>query len=359
MAFKLRDTDKKVLCYLSKYVNHNLKEISEISGINYWGLYKIYERLRNAGVLREVIIPNFSYLGYEVFSAGYGNLTKKRVLEMLRLREEGEFKEYSSLLFYGIAESYRGFVFGLARNYTQVKKALIAAERTIRIRDILKSNEIEMVFLPLSIAHIPILFDYSRLLCRAAEIPNNEFLGMPESKPERNLTKRERMAMEIMLRNPRESLSSIAKKINATIQTASKIKRRLFEEGWLVRRFIPNLSALGYEVMVFAHWHTNPAKMEKLDSLKEGMKEGQVDMSNIVFLGYDVLEGVAIAVFHSLKESREIISFFEKLGEGVGVLAEDPKIMFLSLQEGIKIKDHVYDGIIENMPPRQAVLKPC
>ncbi len=346
---KIREIDRKVMCALSRNIDLSIKELSEKMGMNYWTLYKTVEKLKNAGIIREVAIPNFKFLNYEIFVAGYGNLTKKRIHELWKLRDSGEFKEYSPLIFYGIAESYRGFVFGIAKNYTNVKKTIISAEKIIRLREIINSNEINLAFLPLELANIPVLFDYSGILCREIGMKNLRPLKVPDKKPRRNLTERDKIAMLNIVENPEVSLSDLAENIGVTIQTASKIKKRLFDEGWLIRRIIPNLQILGYEVMVFAHWHTNPKKAELMGEIKSNTQEFDVDISNITFLAYDVLEGIALAAFHTLKESREIISFFEKLGEGTGILASEPEIIFLSLQEGIKIKDHSYAGIIRDL----------
>ena len=346
---KVKEMDMKIMCALSRNVNLSIKELSDKIEINYWTLYKTVEKLKKKGIIKEVAIPNFKFLDYEIFVAGYGNLTKKRIQELWKLKSSGDFKEYSPFIFYGIAESYRGFVFGIAKNYTNVKKTIITAEKIIKIREIINSNEINIAFLPLELVYMPIMFDYSGILCGEIGERNHPPLGLPEEKPKRNLTSRDKMAMLQIVENPEISVSELAKRIGVTIQTASKIRKRLFEEGWLIRRFIPDLQRLGYEVMVFAHWHTDPKNAEIMKEIKNSALKYDVDISNLTFLAYDVLEGIALAAFHTLRESREIISFFEKLGEGTGVLVSEPKIIFLSLQEGINIRDHSYGEIIKNI----------
>ncbi len=339
---KLKPLELKALCAISKFQGKSLRDISESTGINYWTLYKTVERLRKQRVFREVNIPNFRMLGYELLVAGYGNLTKRKISELQKLREKKKIDRFSSSIFYGFAESYRGFVLGITKDYTEVKKSLITAERLVKLREMSGKDDINLVLLPLEITNIPILFDYSRLLCRAAGMECSELKGMEPRNPHRRLTRREKVAIVEITRNPNVSLNELSRKLRVTIQTASKIKRRLFEEGWIIPRIIPDLSTLGFEVMVFAHWNLNPEMVD----LVNGMNTDYADISNIVFLAYDTLEGIAIAPFETLQKSREIIALFENLGSRMRVLVGEPKILFLSVQESIGVRDHDYASVL-------------
>ncbi len=321
--------------------NKSLKDLSEDLGINYWTLYKTVERMRRVGIFREITIPNFRMLGYELFVVGYGNLTKKKVTEIQKVRDSGSLKGFSANIFYGLAESYRGFVMGTAKNYTDVKRTLVAAERVIRLREVMGSD-VKIVLLPFELTKIPLLFDFSRLLCREIHVNCNCTHGMSDPRINRRLSSRERQILYELTKNPNISLSELSERVGVTIQTASKIKNRLYDEGWLLRRIIPDLSLLDYEVLVFAHWNMNPDAV----SLVEDMNPEGIDISNIIFLAYDILEGIAVAPFKNLKESREIISFFEQFGAASSVLVGEPRILFLSLQESIKIRDHDYAPLL-------------
>jgi len=346
---QLNAQERKVLCGLSKYSDLPLRAIAEKIDINYWALYKIVERLRDRGIIREIAIPNFQLLDYELFVVSYGNLTKKKLLELKSIKKSELFKN-ASKVFYGLAESYRGFMFGLSKNYTELKKMLILTERYTRITELLKDNDIKLVILPLELARMPILFDYSDLLCRDAGMQTKISSRYGQKSiivPKKPLTNRERRAMMELVANPTLSLNALSEQIGATVQTASKIKKKLYEEGWLIRRIIPNLRVLGYDVLVFAHWRSNPKQLERMES--RSYEELDVDISSIVFLAYDMLEGIALAPFRNLRESREIISFFENFGERTGVLVEEPNIQFLSLQESVMIRDHNYRVMLKNL----------
>lgn len=344
---KLRPLELRALCAISKYQGKSLRDISEIVGINYWTLYKTVEKLRERGIFREVNVPNFRMLGYELLIAGYGNLTKRKISELQQLRDEENIRKFSSSIFYGFAESYRGFALGVARNYTEVKKTLITAERIVKLREMSGKEDINIVLFPLEITNVPILFDFSRLLCRMAGVECNQLKGMPSKYPNRKLTRREKIALVELTRNPDVSLNELSKKMKVTIQTASKIKRRLFDEGWLIPRIIPDLSMLGYEVIVFAHWNLNPEMLELMNS----MNPEDMDLSNIIFMAYDNLEGIAVAPFKNLQKSREIISLFENLGSTMRILVGDPKILFLSVQESVGVRNHSYASVLSNTLP--------
>ena len=202
-----------------------------------------------------------------------------------------------------------------------------------------------LVMLPLKLARIPIFFDYSMLLCRDANEDVYSPKGLPALRKKMHLSEREKKAISEITLNPELSLSQLAKTLNVSVQTASKIRKKLYAEHILIRRYIPNLRAMGYDVLVFAHWIANPNVMERLENMK--INEVKIDVSPIIFLAYDKLEGIAMAPFKNLRESRDIISFFEKFGENTGVLVKAPRILFLSIQEGMEIKDHLYHPLVE------------
>ncbi len=342
---KLNKVDQEVLCGLCKNPLMSAKEMAEFLDLNYWTVYKSIGKMKSKGIFRDVVIPDFHSLGFELMVVGYGSLTKRKMDVLQRVKTLKSELPFSSGIFYSFAESYRGFVLAVAENYTEVAKGLIYAERLIRVREFLKGENTEMVILPFEITEIPLFFDYSNLIC-------NDF-GIDIKRKEMRKEKRKKLGkrdIEIMLeivKNPDEKISKIAKNLNMAPQSVSKIRDRLFNEGYLKKRIIPNLPLLGYDVLVFAHWTSNPEAMEKLRDVK--LEELGYDMSNVVFAAYNSLEGIAISPFKSLKESRDIVAFFENFGEETGVLEKEPNILFLSLQEGIAMRDHDYYPLIASI----------
>ncbi len=341
---KLSDTSARVLCGIAKNPNMSMKELSEITGVSAWSVYKSLEKMKKMGIFREVYIPNLSSLGFELLVAGYGSLTKRKMHTIDNLKKMRR-KNFSSRIFYAFAESYKGFVLAVAKSYTDFVHSLIYAEKSIGVRDLLRGENVNIVFLPLSLTKMPIFFDYSPLLCRYFGVEIDE---QPREKiPRGNLEPIDLKVMLEILKNPDASNSLISKKMGISMQKTSKIRKKLIDEGFLVKRIIPNMKLFGYEVLVFAHWFSNPAQIENIGA--EDFKKSGYDLSNIVFLAYTPMEGIAIALFRTLQESREIVSIFEGLGEKMGILIGEPNIIFLSLQEGLKIRDHEYHFLIEEL----------
>ncbi len=339
---KLKDADKKILCALIKYPERSLGELANIVDMNYWTFYKGVEKLKALGVFKETIIPNFPALGFELLVVGYGSLTKRRMYSLEKLKNMRNYLPFASGIFYAFAESYRGFVLGVAKNFTEISKSLIFAERLINVRELLMGENTNMVFLPFEITEIPIFFDYSNLLSQDFKIKLENIVE--KKKKMTRLGKREMSVLIEMVKNPSASIKEISDKLNMAQQSVSRIKKKLFEEGWTRKKIIPDIKKLGYEVLVFAHWSSKPEVMEKIDRIQP--ENFGFETSNVIFAAYNPLEGVAIAPFKTLKESREIVTFFEKFGETTGVLTREPNILFLSLQEGIKIRDHEYQSAL-------------
>jgi len=342
---KLNDIERKILCGMCKNPYMSPKDLAEFLDLNYWTVYKSINKMKNKGIFKEVVIPNFKALGFELLVVGYGSLTKKKMDVLQRVRTLKTELKFSSGIFYSFAESYRGFVLAVSRNFTEVAKGLIYAERLIHVREFLKGESTEMVILPFEITEIPLFFDYSNLICK-------EFNLDIKRKSERvtrmkKLTKKDAQVMLEIVRDPEAKISHIAKTLNMAPQSVSKIKERLFAEGYIFKRIIPNLPLLGYDVLVFAHWNSNPEVMEKMQNIN--LEDFGYDLSNVVFSAYNSLEGVALAPFKSLKESRDIVAFFENFGEETGVLTKEPNILFLSLQEGVVMRDHEYYPLLTSI----------
>ena len=343
--------ERKALCGMLKYPEKSLNEIASILNINYWTLYKIKEKFKREKMIREIIIPDYEAIGFELFLSGYGNLTKKRmkILEEMRMKivEKNMRKIQNNLasgIFYAFVESYKGFVLGVSKNYTEIMRGIMYAERLISIRELILRENTKLVIFPLKISSIPILFDYSNLLCKEFGI-ELENVKKEEEKKEK-LKDIELKVLYEIVKEPEISLTEISNILRISKQRASKIKKRLSEEGWYKRIVIPNMRELKYEVLVFAHWKSNP---EIVENLEKSFKNLGIDISNIVFLAYNPLEGIAIAPFKTLKESREIISMFTKFAEKTNVLVGDPDILFLSLDEGVEIKNHEHWEVLSSM----------
>ncbi len=332
----MKAAEYKVLCGLLRNPELGMRALAEKLGMNYWTLYKAVSRMMSSGVIHEVAIPNFHILKRELLVAGYGHLTKRRMVNIRKMRDLNLGDEFTSDVFYGFAESYRGFVLGISENYTSVKKSVVSMDKLTGMGQS-SEEDVSLALFPIKLVDIPIFFDYAPLLCGS----QREHIGLP-APARTELNRREVMAMYELTREPLISTGELAKRIGTTPQTASKIRKRLYEEHLLIKRYIPDLKSLGYEVLVFAHWFTNPTAMEKVIN----MGSVELDISPIIFVAYDMLEGVALAPFKSLQESREIISFFEDFGEKTGVIAREPTILFLSLQEGMKIREHHYAPMV-------------
>ena len=339
---KLKDMDKRILCALVKYPEKNMGELAELLGINYWTFYKGVEKLRNLGLFKEKIIPDFPALGFELLVVGYGSLTKRRMYSLEKLKNMRNYLPFASGIFYAFAESYRGFVLGVAKNFTEISKSLIFAERLVNVRELLMGENTNMVFLPFEITKIPVFFDYSHLISHDFNI---ELEDLSQKKKEKTkLGKREMEVLVELVRKPSSSIRDISKNLGMAQQSISRIRKKLFEEGWIRRRIVPDIKKLGYEVLVFTHWTSKPDVMEKMNKIQP--QTLGFETYNVIFAAYNPLEGVAIAPFKTLRESREIVAFFEKFGETTGVLTKEPNILFLSLQEGVKIRDHEYQSAL-------------
>ncbi len=345
---KLTAQEKMVLYGLTRYPELPLRELSDILGINYWSVYKIREKFRKRGIIREVVIPNYRALGFELLVAGYGGLTQDRIREIAKLermiKREGSISR--SGMFLAFAEAYRGFTLGVVKNYTEIVKNILYVDRIAGIRELMVRERPKIVLMPLEITQIPIFFDYSRLLAREFGIPY-EKRGVKD-EPRGSLTRDEIRVMAELTKDPERRVKDIATELNMSRAKVARIKEKLFVEGWCEKRVIPDMRAFGYEVLVFAHWESNPEKIESMEK-ENAVRKLNVDISSIVFLAYNPLEGIVMAIFKSLRESREIVSLFSTFAEREKVLIKEPEILFLSLEEGTELKSHDHHSVVSSL----------
>ena len=343
---KLTSQEKMVLWGLTRYPEKSIRELSEILNINYWSVYKILEKFKKGGMIKEIIIPNYRALGFELLLAGYGSLTPERIkeitgLERMLQKESGISK---SGIFLAFAESYRGFVIGVAKNYTQIVKNMLYVDRIVGIRELITRERPKIVLLPLEITRIPIFFDYSRLIAKELGFPYHR--RDEKIEPKGTLRNEEIRVMVELAKNPGYKIKDVARKLHMSRAKVANVKKKLFREGWCERRIIPDMKLFGYEVLVFAHWESNP---EKIEMIEKNASNINIGLSPIVFLAYNPLEGILLALFKSLRESREIVSIFSKFAEKEKVLIKEPELLFLSLEEGMEFRSHEHSSILHSL----------
>jgi len=345
---KLSEVDKIALCGYMRNPLMSIRDLADFLDINYWTLYKSIERLKKREIFKEVVIPDFRNLGFELLVVGYGSLTKRRMqaFEKIKKHREERCPPFACGIFYSFSESYRGFVIGVSKNYTDIVKGLLYTEKVTHMRDILRSDDLGLLLLPFELTDAPIFFDYSSVICKDFGM-DMESAPM-EMREKEKLGKRDVMVLKELIKRPDGTITDISDALGMSKQTVSKIRKRIFQEGWAHKKVVPNMKALDYDVLVFAHWEMDPEKFEEMKGKQP--EELGFDTSNVVFAAYTPLEGAAMAPFKSLKESREMVNSFQRIAENTGIIYKEPKLLFLSIQEGNVIRDHTFQGLVELIP---------
>ena len=353
MKLRLTDNDKKLMCWMVKNPNLPLKELAEFAEISYWNAYKIKDKLIKSGIIREVIIPNYGKLGFELFIAGFGKLTKSRMESLKYLPQDVEYKEgeFASGIFYGFAESYKGFVLGVAKNYTEIIKNMLSTKHLIRFMRNLRSEHTDIIILPISLTNFYRFFDYGDLLCKEFGVNAKFIKGEEKKNGDDGIRIDEIRALYEMIKNPQIKASALAKIMNVSKQKAAALMHRVLENKLGFRKIIPDMRKIGYEVLVFASWEFDVERLREVGLENIELQAKNVDISNLIFLAFNELRGVALAPFKTLKESRDIISLFSSFVEKMGLLRAEPDYLFLSLEEGIYVKNN------DHAPLIQALLK--
>ncbi|UCC92770.1 MAG: hypothetical protein JSW25_08920, partial [Thermoplasmata archaeon] len=231
----LSDNETRTLLGLVKYPTLNDRQLSERIGIKMSTVTAIKNRLKDLGYFITVRVPNLQNLGAELLSVTYSH-TDPAAPEGTQV-EVGRhlFEGFDELFYIGAGPRFR-FSMSMHRNYSSACRTLDGVFDLYSRNGLLAPGALGTVHFPFDQTKLYNFFDYSALLENAfsvqlppreadRQVHDGEFGAVTSVK----LSRIERKVLRGLVQNPDLLDSNIAKRIDVTRQSVTKMRKR-FED---------------------------------------------------------------------------------------------------------------------------------
>ncbi len=317
----MTETDRKSLVALTTYPGMSGKEISEITGISQSSLLRSKRRLLEAGVIKPVKIPNFGRVGLDLLFIGSGALK----------RAESDQVPVAPEIFLLARERSRGFALGVERSYLELYKMMIKYKEECPWLD---DEKFVMQKMPVELTKFWRVADYGPML--ATEFRDSLDEDMDLSRKHEvdmggepyHFKKGEWDVYRAIVSMPTAGAEKLAEILGTSRQRVYRLDRVFREEKLYIDRYIPNLNALGYEMLMFASWKMAVGEFEKLD---EYMKKG--GMASAFTVAGTPLEGMMLAGFHTFRDSSRITEKINRMRASINADKHEMNLIFLSIPD--------------------------
>jgi hypothetical protein len=140
--------------------------------------------------------------------------------------------------------------------------------------------------------------------------------------------------------------SSVAKQIDVTRQTVTKMRKRFESLGLLKTVRVPNLLAMGYEVLAIIHERYRPS--QTLDQRRE-VEEPFFEGLPVTYRIAADLEAIEILAFHDFKEFQQTSVRISRFNREQKFIAREADTLVFSLADLYPIKNHVYSRAVDRI----------
>jgi DNA-binding Lrp family transcriptional regulator len=151
----------------------------------------------------------------------------------------------------------------------------------------------------------------------------------------------QRLLLEL-IKNSRRSDRDLAKVLEISQPTVTRLRRTLEKEAITQYTTIPNLSRLGFDVVVF----TFARSKELVHPLWEKGKEWTKEQANIVFAstGQGMDADVIMVSVH--KDYADFVKFYQDFRRDWGKYLEDFKTFIMSLKGSVQLKPFSFNYLV-------------
>jgi DNA-binding MarR family transcriptional regulator len=339
------------------FVRHptlNDRELSEQVGVKLSTVTAIKNRLKSRGAFMTVRIPQLQHLGCEMMSLNYAHLNTsvpapKRVEVGRALL--ADFPE----IFYLASDERAGFALSYNRDYSTAKSNTERFFRVYSENEFLLSEGYEAVHFPFSQSRVYTLFDCAPLLAADFGINHGpKRAGAREGSNGANfetirtveLSKIEKRVYRGLIANPDLHDSSVAKHIDVTRQTVTKMRKRFESAGLIKTVRIPNLRMMGYEVLAVFREHYRPSML--LENRRPAEEEYFEKLPAILRIAGD-MEALEVFAFHNFQEYLKVSVELSRFNRAQKFISREPEALVFSMEELFPIKNHVYAPAVDRV----------
>lgn len=360
----ISSSEKLVIVGLVTYPDKKDTEIADILSLPNSTFASVKSRILEEGFLREINIPIFPKLGFELLASVYSDFNPSISVEERIANTRKTVEVYPEIIF-SMGESHRGFSISIAENVTSIMR--ISQERMKLLAD-LNLLEIELpqeVVFPFEMSRVHRFFNLAPLLYTKlnredrsilSDIPGleddiyrkDDILKVNDTNSRMrpvdiDLSRKHLEIMYELIKYPQYSASRLANMIPHSRHTISRVKDMLIEEGYLTAMRVPDLSKLGYSMLSLFHVKIDPKR--PLD--QEIGEHQELLQDDTVFLVSRPSELMMLAVYENYPHYNRGMSLFNQFLKSRDHMSKIPNIRNHSLSEAIWVKTFVHHPLIK------------
>ncbi len=320
------------------------KELAERLDMPYSTFSTIRKRLKERDFFRTVQVPMMQNLGAELMAVMY-TFFNPAISVQQRAGITTRTIEIFEEIFYSVGETHKGFSVSFSGNYTAIGQITERRIETFAREGLLDQQQPKEVIFPFEISQVPLFFDFDQLIAYEYDIEMNTSVkrGLESGSHDVNLSNTEKTILLAMVEKPEATDLVLAKSVQMSRHTVSKVRHKLEEAGLIVKKRIPNLNKLGFKVMTFNHINFNPSK--PLDN--ELLKSDVLNNPSSIFLAARPFECVLLSVYKDYEAYREDHGIrLQHLKEN-NYLADMPAAGKYMIPSMVMMKDMVFGPIVK------------
>lgn len=326
------------------------REVSQATDIKLSTVTAIRRRLRERDYFRRIRIPSIRGLGGEMLAITYSHY-RPSIPSELRLITGKKLAEAHREVFWTVSEYNQSISLEFGRNLTDLQKNISQLEELYTAQSFLDEGDITFIPFPFEITEIFTFFDFSQLMeqsfgmdgtgnsreCPLFNVEPDLGTGMSESAKKVYLG---------LVEFPEYTDTALAKELEMSQRTVTKMRKQFEESGLLRTTIIPNLEKLGFKMLVFDHAKLN-LRMPR--NHREETLKNLLDIKPPIFFAIGGSDVVAITPYEDFETYRRSINNFSEVYKHDDIFIRDPKRLMFSLAEMDIIKEHEFLPIVKKL----------
>ncbi len=345
---KLSRNEMLTLYGLIKYPTYNDREVAEMIGLKMSTVTAIKNRLKRQNLYSTVRVPLLQNMGCEMLEVGYTKLNLTTSQEA-RMKPGKKLVEDFEETFFTVFEPSKMLSMSIAKNYTEAKKNMDRFLQVFSEHNFIEGHGYSFLHFPFEHTKIHNFFDMANLLKRHFSLD----LKLPDEKPIEagvkvlpdSMTRIQRKVYYGLVKYPDLLDNRVARKIGVTRQSVTKMRKKFEADGLLKAIRVPNLKALGFEIMVLAYIRYNPkSPMTKRADVKKLWDE-----LPILFNISSTLEGVMIMTAKNFRDYEQIWNKLVKFYKENEIIKEEPTVHLFSIEDMDMMKYNVYAPLVKKV----------
>jgi len=340
-------SEMKVILGLVEDADRTDTEVADLYGMNKGTVASVRRRLLDAGAIYFVNVPSFNRLGCELIAHHMGT-TDPAVPSDAKANNYIEFCDISPNVFHGMVGGGHVSMYTVFKNATELEAFQQEHNRFFTGTRRPSKAKMETALFPYEMTKGTYVTNFAPTVHKFFQLD----VPVPKTRPltsetvtEPDLSDNERRTLIELVASPLSSDRQLASKVQLSRQAVTRIRRRLFEEGYLTSVCIPRLYKWGFEI--YAVSHSKFSMDLRWDIRQKSQPRDVTDFAFFTFSKAD--ESVAnhmISKYQEYAESLEsMLGWFHKMK----VFDESPRITVFSLERCTELRSFDFLPAVRNL----------